>query len=118
MTASASTTVALQAAETLLLPDWAAALLLLVTVPLGLAAGYLAFRGLRRGSRPTARALALGLVLLTAVDAALGFSVSLGGTELLTRSSPVVRAAVRSAGLLLILYAIYTPSDADRGGER
>jgi hypothetical protein len=103
-------------AETLLLPPFVTVVLFLLTVPLGLVVGYLAFRGLRKGRRRAAQALALGLVVLTAVDALLGATVSVGETTLLAQGGPLLRVIVKCIGLLLILYAIYVP-DGRGGGE-
>jgi hypothetical protein len=103
-------------AETLLVPPFVTVLLFLLTVPLGLAVGYLAFRGLRKGRRRTAQALALGLVVLTAVDALLGVTLSVGETTLVAQSGPLLRVAVQCVGLLLILYAIYAPGGRGGGG--
>ncbi|WP_276258780.1 DUF7521 family protein [Haloglomus litoreum] len=104
-------------AETLLLPTFVTALLLFATVPLGLVVGYFAFRGLRRGRRRTARALALGLVVLTAVDALLGATVTVGGTTLLAQRGPLLRIAAKCTGLLLVLYAIYGADASGAEGE-
>lgn len=104
-------------ADTLLLPPYVTVALFLLTVPLGLAVGYLAFRGLRRGRRRTARALALGLVVLTAVDAMLGVSLTIGETTLLEGGEPLLRVLVQCLGLLAILYAIYAPWDGEGGAE-
>ena len=102
-------------AETLFLPPFVTVLLFVLTVPLGLAVGYLAFRGLRQGQQRSAQALALGLVVLTAVDALLGVTLSVGETTLLSQSGPLLRVVVRCLGLLLVLYAIYTPVASTRG---
>jgi hypothetical protein len=104
-------------AETLLLPPFVTVALFLLTVPLGLAVGYLAFRGLRRGRRRVARALALGLIVLTAGDALLGATVSVGETTLLAGGGPLLRVVVQCLGLLLILYAIYAPRGSERGED-
>jgi len=108
--------IAQTAAETLLLPPFVTVVLFLLTVPLGLAVGYLAFRGLR-SQRRAARALALGLVVLTAGDALLGATVSVGETTLLAGGGPLLRVVVQCLGLLLILYAIYAPRGSERGKE-
>jgi arginine exporter protein ArgO len=79
--------------------------------------GYLAYRGLRKGRRRTARVLALGLVVLTAVDALLGLTLSVGGTTLLTQRGPLLRVVVRCLGLLAILYAIYAPDESGGGAS-
>ncbi|WP_440991508.1 DUF7521 family protein [Haloarchaeobius baliensis] len=104
-------------AETLFLPPFVTVLLFLLTVPLGLTVGYLAFRGLRRGRRRAARALALGLVVLTAVNALLGVSLSVGETTLLAQRGPLLRVVVQGLGLLSILYAIYVPQGGEGGGD-
>lgn len=102
-------------AETLLLPVWGTVLLIIVTIPLGLVVGYVAFNGLRKGSRPAAQALALGLIFLTAVNAVFGLSISFNQAELIRQRSPVVRAVVQTIGLTLIIYAIYTPLESGSG---
>ena len=104
-------------AETLFLPPIVTVLLLFATIPLGLAVGYFAFRGLRRGRRQAARALALGLVVLTAVDALLGVTFSVGDATLLAQSGPLLRVTVKCIGLLLVLYAIYGTGTRGEGGE-
>jgi predicted Abi (CAAX) family protease len=104
-------------AETLILPVWLTVVLLAVTIPLGLLSGYLAYRGLKKGRHRTAKALAVGLILLTAVDAVLGFSVTFNDVELLTQSGALVRTVTKLAGLALILYAIYAPVESARGTE-
>jgi hypothetical protein len=104
-------------AETLFLPPFVTVLLFLLTVPLGLTVGYLAFRGLRRSQRRAAQALALGLVVLTTVDTLLGVTLSVGETTLLVQVGPLFRVVVQCLGLLLLLYAIYTPRGSERGGE-
>jgi hypothetical protein len=104
-------------AETLFLPPFVTVLLFLLTVPLGLAVGYLAFRGFRKGRRRAAQALALGLVLLTAVDALLGVTLTVAETTLVARSAPLLRVVVQGVGLLSIVYAIYAPSGSERGEE-
>lgn len=98
-------------AETLLLPVWVTVVFILITIPLGLLVGYVAFKGFRRGSRPTAQALALGLIFLTAVNALLGLSISFNQAELIGQRGPIARALVQTIGLALIIYAIYTPAD-------
>lgn len=104
-------------AETLFLSPFVTVLLLFATIPLGLAVGYFAFRGLRRGRRQPARALALGLVVLTAVDALLGVSLSVGDATLLAQSEPLFRVVIKCIGLLLILCAIYGTSTRGEEGE-
>lgn len=104
-------------AETLLLPVWLTVVLLAVTVPLGLTGGYLAYRGFRKGRRRPAQSLAMGLILLTAVNAVLGFSVSFNEVELITQRGPLVRAVSKIAGLLLILYAMYAPVEPAETGR-
>jgi uncharacterized membrane protein len=103
-------------AETLLLPVWLTVVLLAGTVPLGLAVGYLAYQGLRKGRRRRAQALAVGLILLTAVDAVLGFSVTFNQIEVITQSGALVRTVSKLAGMLLILYAIYAPAQSTTPG--
>ena len=103
-------------AETLFLPPFVTVVLFLLTVPLGLAVGYLAFRGLRRGRRLVARALALGLIVLTAGAALLAATVSVGEPTLLAGDGPSLRVVIQCLGLLLLLYAIYAPRGR-AGGE-
>jgi hypothetical protein len=103
-------------AETLLLPPFVTVLLFLLTVPLGLAVGYLAFRGLRKGRGRAAQALALGLVVLTAVDALRGVTLSVGEATIIAQSGPLLRVGLQCLGLLLILYAIYVPGESGGGG--
>lgn len=102
--------------DLLLFPEWVAVLLYLAVIPLGLLVGYLAFRGFRRTDRRMARLLALGLILLTAVDTALGTSVDVSGLVQLQRATPLLRAGVQLLGVAAILYAMYRPALA--GGDR
>lgn len=97
-------------ADLLFLPTWAALALYLVAIPLGLLVGALALRGFGRSDRRTARLLAVGLVLLTTVDALLGLSVDIGGVTVFERVPGVVREVVQLLGLCCILYAIYVPT--------
>ena len=108
--------IAQTAAETLLLPPLVTALLLFATVPLGLAVGYLAFRGLKGGRRRATLALVFGLVVLTAVDAVLGVTLSVGDATLVTQRGPLLRVVVTCIGLLSILYAIYGIGSHSDGG--
>jgi hypothetical protein len=104
-------------AETLLLPVWLTVLLLAATIPLGLVVGYVAYRGFRKVRHRPAQALAVGVILLTAVDAVLGFSLTLNEFEVLTQRGPLLRTAGKATALLLILYAIYAPPEAGATGE-
>lgn len=101
--------------DMLFLPTWAALALYLLTIPLGLLVGALALRGWR-SDRRTARILAVGLVLLTTVDAVLGLTVAVGDVTVFSRVPGVVREVVQLLGLGCILYAIYVP--ARRATER
>lgn len=104
-------------AELLFLPEWAAALLYFATIPLGLLVGYLAYRGFRRAGRREARVLALGLVLLTVVDTALGTTIGVGGTTVVDRASALIRSLVQLVGICCIIYAMYVPERVDAGPE-
>ncbi|MFC5367275.1 DUF7521 family protein [Salinirubrum litoreum] len=103
-------TVAGSAVDLLFLPTWAALALYLVTIPLGLLVGALALRGFGRSDRRTARLLAVGLVLLTTVDALLGLTVGIGSVTVFERVPGIVRETVQLLGICCILYAIYAPT--------
>jgi hypothetical protein len=103
-------TVAGSAVDLLFLPTWAALAVYLLTIPLGLLVGALALRGLGRSDRTAARLLAVGLVLLTTVDALLGLTVGVGSVTVIERVPGIVREVVQLLGLCCILYAIYAPT--------
>jgi heme A synthase len=103
-------TVAGSGVDLLFLPTWAALALYLVTIPLGLLVGALALRGFGRSDRRTARLLAVGLVLLTTVDALLGLTVGVGSVTVFERVPGIVREMVQLLGICCILYAIYVPT--------
>ena len=95
--------------ELVLFPEWVAAVLYFAVVPLGLLVGYLAFRGFRRTDRRNAQLLAVGIVLLTTVDTALGTSLDIGGVVDLPQAPLLVRGVVQLLGVAAILYAMYRP---------
>lgn len=96
--------------EIVLFPEWVAAALYFAVIPLGLLVGYLAFRGFRRTNRRKAQLLAVGLVLLTAVDTALGTSLDIGGVVDLPQAPLLARGVVQLLGVAAILYAMYRPT--------
>ena len=103
--------------DLLVFPEWVAVTLYFAVVPLGLLVGYFAFRGFLRTNRRNAQLLALGLVLLTAVDTILGTSVEVTNPLNPSRVTPLVRAVVQLFGVMAIVYAVYRPDRSVANGS-
>lgn len=100
--------------DMLVFPEWVAVALYFVIIPLGLLVGYLAFRGFRRTDRRNTQVLALGIILLTVVDTALGTSIDIPGLVDFSRATPLLRAVVQLLGVIAIVYAMYRPDRSSK----